>query len=260
MATRQITRPVLNYFGGKFRLAPWIVDHFPPHATYVEPFCGAASVLLCKPPAGREIINDLDHDIVNLFRVLRDPRRAAALKRRLELTAYAREEFNLAYEGTADPVEKARRTVVRSYLGFSNVGVMRRTGFKTRGRPATTFASWPAVVGALTKRLRGVIIENRPAIDVMRSADGPTSLHYVDPPYVLGARSCHARTYRHELSDRDHEELLDVLSSLSGTVVLSGYPSEIYEARLARWRRIERPARNGAAGQACECLWIKEGG
>lgn len=104
-----VSRPALRYLGGKWMLAPWIIQHFPPHQIYVEPFGGAASVLLRKPRVHAEIYNDLDGDVVNLFRVLRDPQAAADLIDRIALTPYSRAEFVASYEPTAEPVEWARR-------------------------------------------------------------------------------------------------------------------------------------------------------
>jgi len=110
------TRPVLRYHGGKWRLASWIISHFPPHRVYVEPFGGAASVLLRKPRSYAEVYNDMDGEIVNVFRVLRDPARARELERVLRLTPFAREEFELSYIRDEDPIEQARRTIVRAFI------------------------------------------------------------------------------------------------------------------------------------------------
>src|SRR5262245_58814798 len=108
-------RPVLRYHGGKWRLAPWIIEHFPEHRIYVEPYGGGASVLLRKSRAFAEVYNDLDGDVVNVFRVLRDRASAAALIRAIELTPWARDEFRLSYRPASDPVERARRTIARAF-------------------------------------------------------------------------------------------------------------------------------------------------
>src|SRR4051812_49100283 len=116
MSEIAISRPVLRYFGGKWKLAPWIISQFPPHRIYVEPFGGGASVLLRKDRSYGEIYNDLDTEVVNVFRVLqRHPRR---LKRMLEVTPFARDEWELAYVRVKDPVERARRAIIRSFMGF----------------------------------------------------------------------------------------------------------------------------------------------
>jgi DNA adenine methylase len=125
------TRPVLRYHGGKFRKAPWIIGHFKPHRVYVEPYGGGASVLMRKPRADFEVYNDLDGDVVNVFRVLRDRRRSRALEQLLRLTPWARAEFELSYEASDDPVERARRTIVRCFMGHGTTSRRKnRTGFR----------------------------------------------------------------------------------------------------------------------------------
>ena len=127
------TRPILRYHGGKWMLAPWIISHFPAHRIYCEPFAGAASVLMRKPRTHAETINDLDGDIVNLFRVLRDLAQSQVLARQLELTPWARDEFKASYEPAIDPIERARRTVARAYMGFGTSSRRQgMTGFRAR--------------------------------------------------------------------------------------------------------------------------------
>ena len=115
------SRPILRYHGGKWILAPWIISHFPPHRVYVEPFGGAASVLLRKPRSYAEVYNDLDREIVSLFRVARE--RGEELRRALELTPFARQEYLEAWHPSDDPLEQARRTVIRAYMGFASAAV-----------------------------------------------------------------------------------------------------------------------------------------
>jgi DNA adenine methylase len=267
------TRPALRWHGGKWRLAPWIISHFPPHRTYVEPFGGAASVLLRKPRAYAEIYNDLDDEVVGLFRVLRDPDQAVELRRRLELTPFARTEFRDAYEPADDLIETSRRLVIRSFMGFgSNAHASaakghRSTGFRANSTrsgttPAQDWMNYPAALDALVERVRGVVIENRDAREVMAQHDGPDTLHYVDPPYVHGTRAggnkydLGWRMYRHELSDSDHAELLAYLRGLRGYVVLSGYPHPLYDGELGAWRRVECRAFADGARERIEVLWL----
>lgn len=261
-----ITRPALRYHGGKFRLAPWIIQFFPPHGCYVESFGGAAGVLLMKPRAYAEVYNDLDGDIVNFFRAVRDPAMRADLVEACRLTPYAREEFNQAYEPTEDPLERARRTCVRAAMGFGSAGATKAiTGFRadTRRKYGTAQHNWvayPEVLGAVGERFSGVLIENREAIDVMRAHDSPDTLHFVDPPYLHETRCMHHRgSYRHELNDDGHCRLLDVLKALDGMVVLCGHASEVYDDVLRNWSRQETQARiSGAQGTVLrtECLWL----
>ncbi|KUO53180.1 MAG: hypothetical protein APF82_00910 [Sphingomonadales bacterium BRH_c42] len=262
------SRPVLRWHGGKWLLAPWIIEHFPPHRVYVEPFGGAGSVLLRKPKAYCEVYNDLDGDVVNLFRLLRQSD-ADRLVELIRLTPFAREEFVAAYEACDDPLERARRLVARSFMGFGSGGATANsTGFRSNSTrsgttPAEDWGNYPEALEAVIRRMKGVIVENRPAVDVMRQHDGPETLHYVDPPYLPETRSKSSvgsttpkNTYRHELTVEDHIELLDALTGLSGMVILSGYPAPLYDDRLRGWQRIERAALADGARARTEVLWL----
>lgn len=264
------TRPALRWHGGKWRLAPWIVQHFPAHRLYTEAFGGAASVLLRKPRSYAEVYNDLDDDVVNLFRVLRSER-APELLAALRTTPFSRAEFELAYEVAADPVEEARRLVVRSFMGFGSDGFNREvtTGFRANAHrsgttPAQDWANLPDALTFTVERLRGVVIEHRQAVEVFAQHDAADTLHYVDPPYLHETRSQKNRgggrgrggCYRHEMTDADHARLLDALCGLAGMVVLSGYPAPSYDAALAGWTRVERAAHADGARARTEVLWI----
>jgi len=257
---QEVTRPVLRWHGGKYVLAPWIISHFPRHRVYVEPFGGAGSVLLRKERSQAEVWNDLDGDLVNLFRVLRGPV-AARLIQELQLTPFARDEFRLAYEASDDPVERARRMVVRSFMGFGSNATHRKSGFRANGIRAGTlpqhdWVNYPEALKAVIERLRGVVVENKPALDVMAQQDAEHTLFYVDPPYVMDTRSDGGADYAHEMNDSDHGELLEALQALKGMVVLSGYPCALYDDALSRWRRIERETFADGAAKRTEVLWI----
>lgn len=259
-----VKRPVVRWFGGKWRLAPWIIAAMPAHRTYVEPYGGGGSVLLRKPRSYAEVYNDLDVEIVNLFRVLRDEALAPRLIAALELTAFAREEFKAAYKVCADPVERARRLVTLCFQGFgSNAHAKRSTGFRSSSShsgttPAYDWQHYPAALRLTVERLRGVVIENRPALEVMAQHDRPDAMHYVDPPYVqeTRARFDMQRAYVHELADAGHAELLAFLPSLKGAVLLSGYPHASYDAALPGWRRLEKATHADGARPRVECLWL----
>jgi DNA adenine methylase len=260
------TRPVLRWHGGKWKLAPWIISHFPPHRVYVEPFGGAASVLMQKPRSYGEVYNDLDLEVVNLFRVLQDHQTSAALQEKLRLTPFSREEFELGYLDTEDPVERARRLVILCFMGFGSNGHNKatRTGFRANSNrsgttPAHDWSNYPDRLSAIIDRLRGIVIENRDAIQVMAQHDGPETLHYVDPPYVWETRSSvmhRNRCYTHELDTEGHVRLLTFLGTLKGAVVLSGYPHPMYDESLDGWRRIETEAHADGALDRTEVLWI----
>lgn len=261
------TRPALRYHGAKWKLAPWIISHFPAHRVYVEPFGGAASVLLRKPRSYAEIYNDLNDDMVEFFRVLRNPQQAERLIELLRLTPFARTEFEAAYTPSEDPVERARRMVVRAFMGFGSAAVIcsHKTGFRSkRTRSATTPAhdwmNYPEALRAIVGRMRGVVIEHRDALTCMRQHDSPSTLHYVDPPYVHSTRAL-KRTraklvYSHEMTDADHEALAVGLKNLSGMVVLSGYRSELYDRLYAGWDVREKRALADGARPCIECLWL----
>lgn len=263
-----ISAPVIRYHGSKFRLAPWVIEHFPPHTCYVEPFGGAGGVLMQKPRAYAEVYNDLDGDIVNLFRVLQGDHSRAALFHAVTLTPYAREEFELSWVATDDPVERARRTIIRAQMGFGSAGATKgKTGFRidTKREYGTAQALWaeyPSSIASIGQRLTSVLIENRPAIEVMKAHDAATTLHYVDPPYMHDTRykgASSGRYYRHEMDDTQHAELLSALLELEGMVVVSGYPCELYEDLLTDWQRHETSSRISAGrGTATrtECIWL----
>ncbi len=264
------SRALLRYHGGKFRLAEWIISHFPPHQVYTEPFGGAASVLLRKPRVRGEVYNDLDLEVVGLFRILQDPSQSRELERRLRLTPFAREEFLTAYQPTEDPVETARRLLIRSFMGFGSAAcnASHATGFRSNSNrsgttPARDWQHWPEHLAAFTERLRGVVIESRPAVDVIRQHDFRTTLHYVDPPYPFCVRTGirwtaeHDRYYRHELTDAGHRELAETLRSCAGMVVLSGYGCELYDRELyPDWERREKPTHADGARDRTEVLWL----
>lgn len=259
-----VIRPALRYHGGKWVLAPWIIDHLPRHSVYVEPFGGAASVLLRKPRSYAEVYNDLDGAVVSYFRVLRDAKAAEKLHKAVKLTPFSRDEFISAYSHTDDAVEAARRLLIRSFMGFGSDGhnPSRKTGFRSNSNrsgttPARDWANYPPNIRLLTERLRGVVIENRDARDVMLAHDGVETLHYVDPPYVHGTRSStNPAQYVFEMSDEDHIRLAEVLRSLSGMVVLSGYRSDLYERLFSDWKRVDRKSYADGARERIECLWL----
>ena len=261
-AAAEPKRPLLRYHGGKWRLAPWILNHLPTHRTYVEPFGGGASVLLQKPRSYAEVYNDLDGEVVNLFRVVRE--RGEELAQACELTPFARAEFEQAYEDGGSDLERARRTLVRSFMSFGSAGVTKQaTGFRantTRAytTPATDWMRYPDHLRALIQRLRGVVIEQRDALDVMKAHDGDDTVHYVDPPYVHDTRHHRTRApaYRHELTDDQHRALASALHELRGMVVLSGYRCPLYDELFADWRRVDVSTHADGAKDRTESLWM----
>jgi DNA adenine methylase len=267
-------RPVLRYYGGKWRLAPWLISLFPPHRIYVEPFGGGASVLMRKERTYAEVYNDLNDEIVNVFRVLQDPDMANALCRQLMLTPYARNELERAYVPSLNPIEAARRTIVRSFMGFGSTALETPRGFRSRASvwghtgfrrssyrsgtiPAHDWANYPVQIQNFIERLAGVVIECKPAAEVMADHDRADTLHYVDPPYLQQTRSSPRHEYRHEMTEQDHIDLANQLHRLKGMVVLSGYPSSLYDDELYRnWTRLERIHMADGARKRTEVVWL----
>lgn len=263
-----INRPAIRYHGGKFRLAPWITSHFPKHQIYCESFGGAASVLLNKPRSHGEIYNDLDSDVVNFFKVLRDPDTCKALEQALQLTPYSREEFDNAWEPSECRIEQARRLCVRAQQGFGSGGATKGiTGFRldTKRKGCNAQHIWSEfsdTIALIGQRFQGVLIENRDAIQVMLDHDSSETLHYLDPPYLPSTREkrCAERgIYNHEMTRDEHQTMLETAKSLDGMVVISGYESPLYQGILKDWRCVtKKVAAGGKTGSVNrqECLWI----
>ena len=259
------TRPALRYHGSKWRIAPWIISHFPAHLTYVEPFGGGASVLLRKPAAVNEVYNDMDGEIVNVFRVLRGADTSHTLARLLDLTPHARAEYDLAFDPADCPVEQARRTIIKAYMGHGSAGAtgQYKTGFRNRrsgdSGPANEWATYPASVATFHGRFRAVTLECLPAVDVIQRYDSPTTLFYVDPPYVMNTRTSNSKAYRFEMTDADHEGLADALHGVKGLVVLSGYECPLYSRLYAGWHMTGKvtSCNGNTKGQSrIERLWL----
>ncbi|PKY11778.1 hypothetical protein B1757_02690 [Acidithiobacillus marinus] len=262
----------MRYHGGKWRLADWIIGFFPPHFAYVEPFGGAAGILMQKPRSPAEVYNDLDDEIVNVFEVLRDKKDSQALQTACVLTPYSRREFEKAYsqnDAALPPVERARRTLFRAFAGYGSAGATKgRTGFrsyagdKRSSPPVMDWANYPRHIAYFCDRLQGVIIESRPALEVIRHYDAENTLYYVDPPYMHDTRSIRGgRYYRHEMDTDDHVALLDTLLEIKGMVILSGYATDVYNKKLLScgWLRFDKHTQaNGNSGsvQRKESIWI----
>lgn len=251
---------ILHYPGSKWSLADWIISHMPPHATYLEPFFGSGAVFFNKEPSPLETINDIDGDVVNLFRMIRD--RPDELAHMVRWTPYSREEYYSSYEqcGT-DELERARRFLVRCWMARGGK-TSDRTGWKhnidARNCPNSPMPEqWKRVpdrIMAVTERLRDVQLEQQPAVQLIERYRRPDVLIYADPPYLLSTRS--KRLYRNEMKDMDHEQLLNVLDSHPGPVILSGYDHSMYNERLREWRREEHQAVAEAGRIRTEVLWI----
>ena len=250
-------RPLLNYMGGKWHHANWIISNFPAHSIYVEPFGGGASVLLLKPRSKREVINDVDDEIVNLYRVVRN--RGKELRQRLDMTPHSRTEYLYAHSNQAgkSSLERARRTVVKSYFGIGD-SVHNQNGFRSSKTSntcvATSWRNWQGHLDEIIERFRGVTIECLDYQDVIRKYDSPETLFYMDPPYVWSTRD-KSHSYAHEMTDADHKEFLEVVRGIKGMCLISGYNNPIYQESLG-WRRVDQEYKTQKATYKVESLWL----
>lgn len=258
-----MVQQILKYPGAKWRLAEWVVSLMPVHKSYLEPFFGSGAVFFHKLPAQIETINDLDGEIVNLFRVVRD--HPEALERAIALTPYSRAEYELSWEqkkagGVTDPVEQARLTLVRYWQAVGSRQIY-RAGWRrdVAGREAAyTMRSWVRLPGRITaamERLREAQIEQADAVKLIRSFASKDVLIYADPPYVLSTRT--QKQYNVEMAkDVQHVELLEALLAHPGPVILSGYDTELYNDTLRGWSKLQTPARCEGGGTRMETLWL----
>ena len=252
---------MIKYPGAKWGIAKWIIDFFPPHHSYLEPFFGSGGVLFTKPRSNIETINDLDGDVVNLFNWIRnDPERLASA---IYWTPYARQEYDRAWAAQYtenDPLQRAVDFYIRMMMGHGFRTTGEKVGWKNdvQGREAAYAAGYwcktPSAVFEAAERLRGVQIENKPAVEVIRRFNFPNVLIYADPPYLLSTR--HGKQYRCEMTDNDHAELLATLKRHTGFVLLSGYDSPLYNDELKGWYREEIGVMAQTATKRREILWM----
>ena len=253
-------RTLLRYPGSKQRIAPWIISQMPAHHSYLEPYAGGIAVLLNKEPSRIETINDLDDDVINLFQVIRSKKEE--LIEAVVMTPYARAEYDNAFPENPEElsdVERAKNFLIRSGMGHG-FRVCEKCGWKKdvyAREAAYAVRYWndlPTVITAVAQRLKMVQIEHKPAVELIKAFNHSNVLIYADPPYVLSTRS--RKQYRHEMSDQDHEELLEALLLHTGPVMLSGYDNDIYNERLQGWRKISTPARAENSLPRTEVLWM----
>jgi DNA adenine methylase len=256
-----IARPALRYYGGKWNLAPWIISFFPPHLNYIEPCGGAASVLLQKPRSPLETYNDLDGNVVNFFRVLRD--QPDELVRRIRLTPWARAEYELSLQPCGDDVERARRFFVSLWMSMqggshsSAQGTWRCTTSAEGRTLGDSFEKITPGLDAIANRLQGIQIDNRRADDVILRYDNTDALIYFDPPYVTHTRA-QAERYALEWCDEDHEIAAQLLRQCKGFVIISGYAcplyADLYESH--GWQRHDKEAQTNSGGKRIESVWL----
>lgn len=243
-------RSPLIWFGGKGKVAHHIIKHFPPHKCYVEPFGGAAHVLVRKEPVKCEVYNDIDGDVVNFLLVARnEPER---LRQACSSLPYSRELYNKwrKEELPEDPFERAVRYF---YLNRSAIAKGNKNPFSTgwrHGKDHNTARSYQLAcqaIEAFAERMKNVMIDQRDFRDIIRVYDGPNTLFYVDPPYVGREKQ-----YKGGFSEKDHHDLAEMLNNIKGKAVVSYYEhpliDELYPS--SHWRRVKfRAARQVVNGK-----------
>lgn len=256
--------PVLKYPGSKWMLADRIISHFPhgfEKMTYLEPFFGSGAVFFKKPRSHIETINDIDNDVINLFRVIRE--NPLELARLIRFTPWARMEYRQSYQRTGDPTEDARRFLARMWMAIgsksSDITGWRNNIKGINGNLNKWTYGLPEEILRCAERLTTdgkyiVQIENKKAVEVIRRHNSENVLIYADPPYPLQTRS--SRIYANEMNDLDHIELLDVLYQHPGPVLISGYACELYDTRLQHWLRKTAKARAEGGREREEVLWL----
>jgi DNA adenine methylase len=256
-----------GWYGGKFSHLDWLLPLLPACHHYCEPFAGSGAVLLNRPPSPVETYNDLDGELCNFFRVLRDNK--DKLIESIGLTPFSREEFALACQLAPDigELERARRFYVRArqvrtgLAQTASVGRWANCKNTSRSGMSGVISRWLGGVTMLPEiaaRLIRVQVENRPAIHVIKLYDSPETLFYCDPPYIHGTRG-DTKAYGHEMTDDQHRALAEVLNNVKGKVAISNYPcslmDELYPS--GRWWKTVGPSRtnHSTKGKRVEALW-----
>lgn len=259
----------LKWHGGKTYLASRIIGLMPSHTHYVEPFFGGGAVLLAKDPEGvSEVVNDLNYDLTNFWCSLQSEESFEELKRRLDPTPFSEVEWEGSEidskNSSGGKTGRAAAFFIRCRMSMSgrmkDFAPLSRT--RTRRGMNEQASAWMNCVDGLPEihaRLRRVVILNRPAVEVIKQQDGPQTLFYCDPPYLPETRASSGE-YAHEMTSADHVELLNCLKTVKGRVIISGYPSHLYEEALHDWTRVDFDLPNNAAGgkskrRMTECVW-----
>jgi len=256
-----------GWYGGKFSHLDWLIPLLPKTKHYCEPFGGSAAVLLNREPSPVETYNDIDGDISNFFRVLRNQK--DELIEAIGLTPFSREEFNVAISeprGSISDLERARRFFIRARQVRSGLAQTASNGrwahcrLTSRAGMAGAVSRWLGSVEKLpeiAQRLLRVQIENDDAFEVIKRYDSEETLFYCDPPYPHDTRG-DSNAYSYELSDDDHIKLAELLHSVKGKVALSGYKCELLNTLYSNWNYIEGPSKiiHSVKQNRTEILWI----
>jgi DNA adenine methylase len=231
MSKKIIKTPIAKYYGGKFNMLKFLLQFVPPHKVYVEVFGGSGALLFGKEPSKLEIFNDIDSEVVNFFRVLRDKRKFKEFYRQVSLVPYSREEFKnfLKTLGEGNEVERAVKFFVCVKQAYG--GQLRGTGWsysKNTNKDVSAYLSAIENLPQVVERLRMVQIENRDYRKIFEIYDSEETFFYCDPPYVKDIRKSYYN-YRYEFTLEDHKEFVERVLKLKGMVLISGYEHQIYE-------------------------------
>lgn len=260
-------RIVFGWYGGKFSHLDWLLPHLPRAHHYCEPFSGSAAVLLNRESSPVETYNDIDGDVVNFFRVLRD--RQDDLVRAIALTPFSREEFHRAINGSIQGItdlERARRFYIRARqarTGLAQTATLGRwANCKNTSRAGMSgvVSRWLGGVEALEEiavRLLRVQVENRPAVEVIRLYDSAETLFYCDPPYLHETRG-DSKAYGFEMDTAQHSELAETLKQCRGKAAVSGYRCDTMDKWYKGWKRYDAPVKQCHSIKQLrqECLWM----
>ena len=247
----------------------WIIGNFPKHNVYVEPFGGAASVLLNKPPVEHEVYNDIEYSMFNLMLVIRD--NVDSLLSKLQILEYCKPtylSFKLVYLSEAfhelSSLDQAVATYVTRRMSRGGLcGTFSRSDRISKSGINAEAHAWHSAIGELilvSERLKNVTITNDNAIGALQKYDSPNTVYYLDPPYLKETRVL-LKAYKEEMTDEDHFKLSEIAKSLKGMVLISGYPSSFYSSWYAGWRCAVRKIPNHSSHESVkelkdECLWM----
>ncbi|MBI2804746.1 MAG: DNA adenine methylase [Planctomycetes bacterium] len=260
-------RIAFGWYGGKFSHLEWLLPLLPACHHYCEPFSGSAAVLLNRSPSPVETYNDIDGELTNFFRILRDNKEAFV--EAVGLTPFSREEFFRAVNGcdedTSD-LERARRFFVcarqvRTGLAqTASLGRWANCKNTSRAGMSGVISRWLGSIEMLpeiAERLLRVQIENRPALEVIRLYDDQGTLFYCDPPYPHESRG-DSKAYRFEMSDTEHRELARHLGKIKGKAAVSGYRCDLMNSIYKGWRLVEAPSKKCHSVKKArrESLWL----
>ncbi len=254
-------RQVLKYPGSKWNLAKQLIKLIPEHHTYCEPYAGSMALLFTKAPSPIEVVNDLDSDVVNLFRCIQQD--SEQLARLVMTTPYSRQIYDSQFESNTEYMSRYQQAagfLIRCWQGYGFRTTGNKVGWKNdvQGRERA-YALWdwyrlPSWIIEVAERLRMVQIEHRPALEVIQRFNYQNVFMYLDPPYLLGTRT--AKQYTYEMTDEDHEKLLQVITRSKARIMISGYASEMYDDYLKEWIRMEFRGTAEYAGYRTEVVWI----